>query len=311
MGSTASGEFVLVNLASLPALLLDGNPVHVTEVCTSLALELGMSPWAGEVEVVAIGFGEDLPQLLPTTRIAHMRQPAHALTDLTERLLEAHQMPETRHQPYVLLCAAVMDPDMAWEFADAIDKTGRVPATLIAPASSAAAHFPEAEIVNASVGAPQRFDHLGTEITVQRLEHAAYQQITAALALSGQPAAEAEGPWRDVAEELAVEAPPQPDPAKEPAGAEADEESDTSAPVSARVGAGDGEVFPALLAACADPSSPRLLPGMATRGQTDDGGEEQDPATAQPPQTGPEKPNPKRLRAPRPASPVTSPGRTT
>lgn len=106
IGSTAAGDLLLHNLAGLPALLLDGNPLHITEVCTSLALELGMSPWAAEVEVVTVGFGEDLPQLLPTARIAHMRQPAHALRDLSERLLEAHQMPETQHQPYLLLCAA-------------------------------------------------------------------------------------------------------------------------------------------------------------------------------------------------------------
>uniref|UniRef100_A0AAU1I9J3 Uncharacterized protein n=1 Tax=Streptomyces sp. NBC_00180 TaxID=2903632 RepID=A0AAU1I9J3_9ACTN len=97
----------------MPALLLDGNPVHITEVCTALALELGISPWAHEVEVIAIGFGEDLPQLLPTARIAHMRQAAHALRDLSERLLETHQMPETQSQPYLLLCAASLDPSSA------------------------------------------------------------------------------------------------------------------------------------------------------------------------------------------------------
>ncbi|MGW0628521.1 LysM peptidoglycan-binding domain-containing protein [Streptomyces sp. NPDC002758] len=291
VGSTASGDLVLANLAQVPALLLDGNPVHISEVCTSLALELGMSPWAADVEVVTIGFGEDLPQLLPTTRIAHMRQPAHALRDVTERLLEAHQMPETAHQPYLLLCAAVMDPDTAWEFADVIDKAGRVPVTLIAPASSTAAHFPQAEILNASVHTPQPFDYLGTAITVQRLEHAAYQQITAALALSGQPAQDAEGPWQEVPDELHVEAPPQPDLAEEPATAEAhdEEQSATAAPVSAALGAEDEEVFPALLAACADPSSFRLWPGTPNRGQTCGDGEEQDSVTAKAPQADPAK----------------------
>ncbi|MET9388534.1 hypothetical protein ABZY09_48180 [Streptomyces sp. NPDC002928] len=44
IGSTETGDLLLLNLAQLPALLLDGNPAHITEVCTSLALELGMSP---------------------------------------------------------------------------------------------------------------------------------------------------------------------------------------------------------------------------------------------------------------------------
>ncbi|MGW2936333.1 LysM peptidoglycan-binding domain-containing protein [Streptomyces sp. NPDC001156] len=309
VGSTASDDLVLANLASLPALLLDGNPVHITEVCTSLALELGMSPWAADVEVVTIGFGEDLPQLLPTCRIAHMRQPAHALRDLTERLLEAHQMPETAHQPYLLLCAAVMDPDTAWEFADVIDKAGRLPVTLVAPASSAAAHFPQAEVLNASVSTPQPFDYLGHEITVQRLEHAAYQQITAALALSGQPAQEAEGPWQEVPDELGVEAPPEPDQAEEPAAAEASAESDTCAPMSVGANGGDGEVFPALLAASADPSSLRLWPGTPPRSRTDggDGDEEHNPATTQAPETDPAQTAPEKA----PRSPAREPDHAT
>ncbi|MCF2435644.1 hypothetical protein LV779_18300 [Streptomyces thinghirensis] len=53
-------------------------------------------------------------------------RPAHALRDLTERLLEAHQLPDTVHQPYLLLCASVLDADTAWEFADVIDKAGDI-----------------------------------------------------------------------------------------------------------------------------------------------------------------------------------------
>ncbi|MCX5106921.1 LysM peptidoglycan-binding domain-containing protein [Streptomyces sp. NBC_00439] len=291
VGSTESGDLVLANLAQLPAVLLDGNPVHITEVCTSLALELGMSPWAPDIEVVTIGFGEDLPQLLPTSRIAHMRQPAHALRDLAERLLEAHQMPETAHQPYLLLCATVMDADTAWQFAEAIDKAGRVPVTLIAPASTAAAHFPEAEILNASLSTPQHFDHLGTEITVQRLEHAAYQQITAALTLSGQPAEEAEGPWQEVPYETGEQPP------ADPAITEAGEEDATPAPVPSAAN-DSGEVFPALLAASADPSALRLLPPAPGRDQT--GNEPQNPPPAKAPETDPAAPE--AAQAPHPAT---------
>ncbi|WP_217137238.1 LysM peptidoglycan-binding domain-containing protein [Streptomyces sp. AC558_RSS880] len=261
IGTTEGGDLVLLNLAQLPALLLDGNPVHITEVCTSLALELGMSPWAAEAEVVVIGFGEDLPQLLPTSRIAHMRQPEHALRDLSERLLEAHQMPETRHQPYVLLCAAPLDADTAWEFAEVIDKADAVPVTLVAPASTAAVHFPTAEILNASLGVPQRFDNAGCDITVQRLEHAAYQQITTALKVLGQPAHPAEGAWREVPNEPEAQRPKSPT-AKEPT-APVGEPVVTSEPVSAaspQAAEVREAVFPALLAASTDPAGLRLLP---------------------------------------------------
>ncbi|NUK21693.1 LysM peptidoglycan-binding domain-containing protein [Streptomyces lunaelactis] len=256
IGSAEGGDLLLLNLARVPSVLLDGNPVHITEMCTSLALELGMSPWASEVEVVTVGFGEDLPQLLPTARIAHMRQAAHALRDLSERLLEAHQMPETSHQPYLLLCASSLDPDTAWEFADVIDKAGTVPVTLVAPASTAAAHFPEAEILNASLSTPQHLDLAGTDITVQRLEHASYLQITTALKVSAQPAHPAEGPWQDAPDEPDIVQQPEHPAPQESAAPAADA---ATSPPSTPTADASSEVFPALLAAT-DPSTLRLLP---------------------------------------------------
>ncbi|MFZ4246583.1 LysM peptidoglycan-binding domain-containing protein [Streptomyces griseoincarnatus] len=268
IGSTETGDLVLLNLARISALLLDGNPVHITEVCTSLALELAMSPWASDVEVVTVGFGEDLPQLLPTARIAHMRQPAHALRDLTERLLEAHQLPDTQHQPYLLLCASVLDADTAWEFADVIDKAGDVPVTLVAPASTAAPHFPDAEILNASLSTPQTLETAGHEVTIQRLEHAAYLQITTALKVAAQPAHKAEGAWKDVPDEpTSVE---QSEQEAQPAapGPVAAESGDA---VAQDAQAGD-EVFPALLAATTDPAGLRLPPAPTPTPQTQEEG---------------------------------------
>ncbi|MGX1266959.1 LysM peptidoglycan-binding domain-containing protein [Streptomyces phaeoluteigriseus] len=274
IGSTQGGDLLLVNLVRLPALLLDGNPLHISEVCTSLALELGMSPWASEVEVVTVGFGEDLPQLLPTARIAHMRQAAHALRDLSERLLEAHQMPENQHQPYLVLCATSLDEDTAWQFADVIDRAGTVPVTLIAPASTTAARFPQAEILNASLSEPQTLDSVGTDITVQRLEHSAYLQITTALKVSGQPSHPAEGPWQDIPDELDSMQPEQVSPA------EPTVPSPAAAPITSRTAATEvsGEFFPALLAASTDPSGLRLLsPAAPSSGLSDDAGPDTEP----------------------------------
>ncbi|MER6851640.1 LysM peptidoglycan-binding domain-containing protein [Streptomyces flaveolus] len=258
LGSTGKGDLVLLNLARTSALLLDGNPVHITEVCTSLALELGMSPWASDVEVVAIGFGENLPQLLPTARIAHMQQPTHALRDLAERLLEAHQLPDTAHQPYLLLCASVLDADTAFAFADVIDKAGDVPVTLVAPASTAAPHFPDAEILNASLSTPQTLDAAGQEVTVQRLEHAAYLQITTALHVAAQPAHEAEGAWKDVPDEPTSVDQRAQEAQRDAPGPVAD--SGDAVPQDAEAGS---DVFPALLAAATDPASLRFLPAPA------------------------------------------------
>ncbi|MGV9237215.1 LysM peptidoglycan-binding domain-containing protein [Streptomyces nigra] len=262
IGSTEAGDLLLVNLPQLPALLLDGNPLHITEVCTSLALELAMSPWASDAEVVTVGFGEDLPQLLPTTRITHMRQAAHALRDLSERLLEAHQIPETRHQPYLLLCTSVLDEDTAWQFADVISRAGAVPVTLIAPATTVAARFPEAEILNASLSEPQPLECTGTDITVQRLEHTAYLQITTALKVSGQPPHPAGGPWQDVPDEHDTQQPEHAPPQKSAPATTAS--SIPSSPAAATATDVSSGILPAVLAAGTDPSGLRFLPPTTT-----------------------------------------------
>ncbi|MGW2291874.1 LysM peptidoglycan-binding domain-containing protein [Streptomyces phaeochromogenes] len=278
IGSTEAGDLLLLNLAQLPALLLDGNPVHITEVCTSLALELGMSPWASEVEVVTVGFGDELPQLLPTARIAHMRQAAHALRDLSERLLEAHQMPETQHQPYLLLCASSLDADTAWQFADVIDKSGPVPVTLIAPASSAAGHFPHAEILNASLDEPQHVDYAATDVTLQRLDHASYLQIVTALQVSGQPAYPAEGSWQGVPDESDSMEQPRRSAPQESAAPATDAPTSGSGIPAAEV---SGEAFPALLAATTDPSALPLRPAANTSARAEE--EDAGPGPTMPP----------------------------
>ncbi|MFD9483606.1 hypothetical protein ACFWBX_06300 [Streptomyces sp. NPDC059991] len=255
IGSTTAGDLLLLNLAQLPALLLDGAPLHITEVCTSLALELAMSPWAADAEIVTVGFGEELPQLLPTARITHLRQATHALRDLSERLLETHQVPDTAHHPYVLLCASALDPDTSWQFADLIDRTSSLPVTLIAPASTACGHFPQAETLNASLNAPQTLDCTGTTITVQRLEHAAYQQITNALKASGQPPHPAMGTWKDVPDDPGANHQTNPTPSHEPRAPKAATPPSTKPTVTTKT---SDEVFPALLAATTAPSGIRL-----------------------------------------------------
>ncbi|GGP78171.1 LysM peptidoglycan-binding domain-containing protein [Streptomyces melanogenes] len=255
IGSTTAGDLLLLNLAQLPALLLDGTPLHITEVCTSLALELAMSPWAAGAEIVTVGFGEELPQLLPTARITHLRQATHALRDLSERLLETHQIPDTAHHPYVLLCASALGPDISWQFADLLDTARSLPVTLIAPANTACGHFPQAETLNASLNAPQTLDCTGTTITVQRLEHAAYQQIANALKASGQPPQPAAGAWKDVPDEPGAIQQTNPTPTQELPVPEATTSPGPKPTVTTEA---TDEVFPALLAATTNPSGIRL-----------------------------------------------------
>jgi hypothetical protein len=70
-----------------------------------------------------------------------------------------------------------------------------VSVTLIAaPASSAAAHIPHVDVPNVSLDKPQPLELVEAAITMQCLEQAAYQQITTAPAVSGQPTEPAHGP---------------------------------------------------------------------------------------------------------------------
>ncbi|MEV2256893.1 LysM peptidoglycan-binding domain-containing protein [Streptomyces sp. NPDC050147] len=202
IGADEAGHLVLLNLPHAGVLLLGGEQEPLEEVLSSMALELGMSPWATDVEVVVAGFGEGLNHLLPTSQIAYMRESAHAARDFAERLLEAHQEPTQTRAPYLILCASQLTADSAWQIAETLDKASGVMKTaLIAPASSANLLFEHTEVIDAANSGPQRIDILGTDITLQRLQRQAIDEITAALAVSGQNAHPADGAWRHVPSE--------------------------------------------------------------------------------------------------------------
>ncbi|MER7578142.1 hypothetical protein ABTY03_41585, partial [Streptomyces sp. NPDC126514] len=121
-----------------------------------------------------------------------------------------------------------------------------------------------AKILNADLDEPQQLDYTGTETTMQRLGCAAYQQIATALAVSGQPAAPAEGPWEKIPDE------PEPAMTSRWAMAEPDDHVVGASALAANgssvaplapvtVHTSDSEVFTALLAASADPAGLRLL----------------------------------------------------
>ncbi|MFD9791380.1 LysM peptidoglycan-binding domain-containing protein [Streptomyces sp. NPDC059070] len=271
IGATEDGAIVLINLAHSRVLLLQGSPEHVRETCTSLALELGMSPWAQTVEITALGFGDELPQLLPTSRIAHKREPAHALRDLGEWMLTAYQQPEHADQPYLLLCAAELDGDTAWQIAEAIDKAGDLPVVLVAPAAHTNQHFSDSAILDVSSPEPQAFDDIGLTVRLQRLDDDAFQQIAAELRISNQPPHPAEGPWQNVPPEPA---PPATTPPAEPAGL-AHQPVAVSAASSTE---GELGAFPALLAATTDPAALRLVTPPATPSPQPPRGSAPDPA---------------------------------
>ncbi|MFJ2397421.1 LysM peptidoglycan-binding domain-containing protein [Streptomyces sp. NPDC087843] len=246
----ATGDLILLNLAADRVVLLDGPEENIRQVCRALVLELGMSAWADRLEIVTVGFGEELTRLLPTMRIGHKRQPGHALRDLADWLLASVQLPDASDQPYLLVCATSLDADTAWQLAEMLDKAGDLPAMLIAPAEHAARHFPDAPVLDAATTSAQHIDGTSVSMVLQHIDDATYQQIATDLDISGQPPNPAEGPWQNVPEE----------PADPPAKAKTT--SPTRPPVAPTMakpsspsgsGPADLDVFPALLSATAKP----------------------------------------------------------
>jgi nucleoid-associated protein YgaU len=197
----ATGDLILINLAAERVVLLDGSAEDLRQVCRSVVLELAMSEWADRLEIITVGFGEELTQLLPTMRVGHKREAAHAVRDLVDWLVAAVQLPDDADQPYLLVCASSLDADSAWQIAEALDKAGNLPALLIAPSNHTARHFGEAQILDASARTAQQLDGTGVSIVLQRIDDGAYQQITTDLQISGQPPISADGAWRNVPEE--------------------------------------------------------------------------------------------------------------
>ncbi|WP_199550187.1 LysM peptidoglycan-binding domain-containing protein [Streptomyces sp. N35] len=197
LGSSTSGDLVLVNLAQLQVVLLEGEQTDIEEVLTAVALELTEAPWAQDSELVTVGFGSELQGLLPSSRLSFTRESSHAVSDLAQRLLAAQQFPEEAHHPY-LLCAKSLDPEAAWLLAEALEQAGEVPVALVAPAAGVAQLFPHAQVLDASADGAQYVDALDLPLTLQRLERAAYQQIVTAFQVANQSAEPAEGAWLNV-----------------------------------------------------------------------------------------------------------------
>ncbi|MFE2991483.1 hypothetical protein [Streptomyces sp. NPDC059262] len=207
LGAAAGGDLVLANLPALEVLLVDGEPADRTEVIAALAAELTLGPCAHHIEVVACAMGS-MGADLAALGVQYLPDPRLAATEFAGRLLEAHQEPEDSALPYVLLCAG-LDDDVAWQFAQSLDKAqGLVPAVLVMPAT-ASAMFPDAETLDATTSKPQRIDTIGCDLVLQRLDAASLAELAGAYRQSSKQPVDADGVW----EHIPPETIPLPDPA--------------------------------------------------------------------------------------------------
>ncbi|MDT0392324.1 hypothetical protein [Streptomyces dubilierae] len=256
IGTTTRGDheaLLLLNLAYPQAVLLEGNLTDVEEVLTALTLELITSPWNNALDIITTGFGQDLPHPSPGPRATHLPQAADAEQEMSERLLEAAQLPHPELRPHLLLSTHPLHDELAARTAELAQKAAPLPLTLVAPADGASRHFPQAIVLNASHHEPQHLDRLATSVTLQRLTRSDYlQAITALTAVDTADPTEQHRPPEadDSANPIAEPGPPQPDtattnPADRPAPADTNHKTN-----------GPDAAFPVLRANGANPPTP-------------------------------------------------------
>ncbi|WP_341483334.1 hypothetical protein [Streptomyces longhuiensis] len=254
LGTDPGGDLVLANLPALEVLLVDGEPDDRTEVIAALAAELTLAPFAEHVEVVASGMGS-MGADLAALGVQYLPDPRLAATEFAARLLEAHQEPEDSALPYVLLCAG-LDDDVAWQFAQSLDKAqGLVPAVLVMP-STASTMFPDAETVDAATSEPQRIDTIGCDLVLQRLDAGSIAELAEAFRQSSKQPVDADGVWEHVLPETT--ALPDPAPPVTAVPNQAQDVGDSADPLPAEGQAAVPVGFQAFLGAAADPGQAPL-----------------------------------------------------
>ncbi|MEU0186730.1 LysM peptidoglycan-binding domain-containing protein [Streptomyces sp. NPDC006207] len=263
LGAAESGDLVLINLFQTGGLLLDGTPEDVLAVARALALEAGTSAWSDHTEVLTVGLGSRLAGLLPKGRLRAMPHLASVVSDLGALLVEVYQHGEDQAVeplPWILICAADVDPEQVWQLADAIAAARHLPVTVVLPETPATRQaFPDAGAVPVARAARAVFPQWASgPVELQRLSDEHYRELVHALDVADQPADRATGTWQlaeDHAHAAATARPaPHPmllHPIADDAGADA--------------GAEAGSPFPALLAT-ADPGRIHLVKAPSPSG---------------------------------------------
>mgnify|MGYP001791941223 CR=1 FL=1 len=147
-GGRNAEELVLLDLEALGSLAVEGSDAEVTAVLTHLVAEVALAPWAEGVEVLAVGFADDLAQSLE--ELAPDRVTAvddldssmlRVLVTRASRVAEAGDRLASRVQasgpdaqtevrpPLLVVCATAPE-----ELPDLVPDEGRAAVVVIAPA---------------------------------------------------------------------------------------------------------------------------------------------------------------------------------
>ncbi|MGW9452461.1 LysM peptidoglycan-binding domain-containing protein [Streptomyces sp. NPDC055632] len=205
LGTDPDGNHLLINLTVVRVLLLDGTPTAVRDTARVLALEAATSTWSDHSEIITVGLGDQLPPLLPQSRMRAVPRLAAARADLAELLLEQRQTADGEDAPvrlpWTLVCAAEIDEDEARLLADTLTAARDLPVALVVPAqgtSGAFGAFDDAVHLAVGTTRTQYVDVLDADLLVQSLPETDYEDFLDLLRQAEKPARPAEGPWKAV-----------------------------------------------------------------------------------------------------------------
>ncbi|MEZ0092475.1 LysM peptidoglycan-binding domain-containing protein [Streptacidiphilus sp. EB129] len=209
LGRQPEHGMLLADLAQVRTVLLDGPTEQVREVARSIALDAATCPWGEQVQVMCAGITDpDLPAIVHTGRVQHLRRLSEAVQDLAELLLTAHQDADTP-LPWLLVVADQADERDAWQLADLIARVPHAPIALVLAGEGLDSLFPDAPHLDCTNAQPQPSPVPDSPVVLQRVTDAEYQQLMTDLRTTEQPARPAQGAWIHVphsVEQLEAEA---------------------------------------------------------------------------------------------------------
>ncbi|WP_460531998.1 AfsR/SARP family transcriptional regulator [Flindersiella endophytica] len=207
LGRDQHGNHVLVDLETAGAVNLLGPQDRAIEVLSAMAIEMAASPWADDLAVTVVGFGDDLPDALPGT-VRHVQQLDDALDELApkaaerQRLIASAEAPDVRTArtndvdadawtPEILLCAEPPNEDQTAQLAECVLAEPRLAITAVVTVADANHAIDDGWHLDLNEPYVSTLE-LPWPIRLQVLTQLEYTEITAALRTAGQPTPDAE-----------------------------------------------------------------------------------------------------------------------
>jgi DNA-binding SARP family transcriptional activator len=191
VGHTGQGR-LLVNLEHARLLTVTGPPGDTRALLTAMATELATSTWSAALDLILVGFGDELAPLDNVRRA----QDLHEILPTVQRRLErASDLPEARDHgsslaarlasttpdsltPTIILCASQPDPRSLEQLREFAGRQGPTPLGVVIPAAE-----PQSTWHLDLIGHGRaRLAPLGLEVRAQMLSAEAYQAIGKLLA---------------------------------------------------------------------------------------------------------------------------------